>query len=146
MSIRSVALLGLALLISGCAARTQRPADGPGAPAASAAVDRFLQLAAAQNYVEMGWVFGTQQGPVIKQWSRPEVEKRMHAIADVLEHDSYVVGNGSVVPGRIGYATAFRVTLQRGSRSFEVPVVTVRGQGDRWYVERVDLEAVTNVR
>lgn len=146
ISVRALKPLTALLLVvaaSACAGN-RAPSGGPGAPSAAAAVEQFLQLAAEERYVDMGWVFGTDAGPVMRQWPRPEVEQRMYAIAKVLVHDSYVVGPSSAVPGRIGQAERFTVTLQTATRMVEVPFTVVRGDG-RWYVEQVDLQAVTSV-
>lgn len=132
-------------LITGCAGRLNPPPEGPGAMAAPIAVERFLQLGAERAYIQMGWVFGTQSGPIIRQYPRPEVEQRMYAIASVLRHDSFVVGPGSPVPGRMGTAERFVVKLYSGASEFDVPFIVVRGPGNRWFVEQVDLEAVTSI-
>ena len=113
---------------------------------AAAAVERFLQLAGERDYVQMGWVFGTADGPVARQWPLPEVEKRMYALASVLQHDSFVIGRESPVPGRIGDAVSFSARLINGGRTYVVPVIAVRGPDARWYVEQVDLQAVTGNR
>jgi hypothetical protein len=134
----------LLLSLGGCAGRWAPP-EGPGSVAPAAAVERFLQLAAERRYVEMGWVFGTADGPVIDQWPRPEVEQRMYAIARVLDNESFVIGPSSAVPGRIGSAERLVVSLLTESKSYEVPFVVVRGARNRWFVEQVNLEAVTNV-
>ena len=132
------------LLGAACGGRVRAPASGPGGPTATAAVERFLQLGREKDYVQMGWVFGTAEGPVIRRWPLPEVEQRMYALATVLQHDSFVVGPSSVVPGRIGSAESFRVQLRRGNQTFHVPVTAVRGPDRRWFVETVDIQAVTN--
>lgn len=138
-------LVTAALLLIGTAAcaGNPRPAGGAGGDSAALAVERFLHLAQAQSYVEMGWVFGTESGPVIQQWPRPEVEQRMYAIARVLSHDSFVVGQSQAVPGRIGKAERFTVSLQARGKVYQVPFTAVRGPRSRWYVEQVDLQAVT---
>jgi len=134
------------LTLAGCAGRLSPPAGGPGAPAAAAAVERFLQLAAEKDYLQMGWVFGTSDGAVLEDWPPPEVEQRMYGLATLLQHDSFVLGSGSPVPGRVGEAIACRARLSRGTSRFDVPMVAVRGPGGRWFVETVDVQSVTNVR
>lgn len=147
MRVRSL-LVGALLLCTGaaCAGRAPVPAAGSGAVAPTAAVERFLQLVRAKDYVQMGWVFGSQEGPVIERWPRAEVEQRMYALASVLAHDSVVVGRGQPVPGRIGVAERFEIRLREGTRTYAVPVTTVMGSGRRWFVENVDVEAVTGGR
>lgn len=136
----------LVLLLVACGGRIPPPQSGVGGPAAAAAVERFLQLAGEKDYVQMGWVFGTREGPVIRQWPQSEVEKRMYALASVLEHDSFVVGREGAVPGRMGEAVRFETQLLRQARTLSVPIVAVRGPDGRWFVEQVELQAVTNVR
>ena len=137
---RSLRFLATALavtLLAACAGHVSPPKSGPGAPAAAVAVDRFLQLAGAKDYVQMGWVFGTEAGPVIARDALPDVERRMYALATVLENDTYVVGTGAPVPGRIGRAEVFTVRLVHGTRSYAVPFTRrarvgpalVRGEG-----------------
>lgn len=137
-------VLALALL-AGCAGRVAPPPGGPGAIAPAVAVERFLQLAADRDYIQMGWIFGTESGPILRQHPQPEVERRMYAIASVLRHDSFVAGPGSPVPGRMGRAERFVVQIHDGGKRYDVPFIVVRGSGDRWYVEQVDLAAVTSV-
>jgi hypothetical protein len=140
-----IVLVALGLL-AGCARSAPRPAAGPGAPAAPAAVDRFLGLAAQRNYVEMGWVFGTQDGPIVRRDPLAEVEKRMFALASVLENDGYVLGAATPVPGRTGSAMSFTVSLQRQGQEYQVPITAVRGPEGRWFVEQVAIEAITGRR
>lgn len=146
MSHRIVLPVFLLVSLAACAAGTAVPSAGAGAPTAPGAVERFLQLAGERDYVEMGWVFGTESGgPIVRQWPRPEVERRMYAIASVLSHDSYVIGEGSPVPGRIGRAERFVVVIHSGQNVTDVPIIAVLGPGGRWFVEQVDLEAITNL-
>ena len=134
----------LVALLTGCAARAGAPVAGAGAPAAAAAIERFLTLARQKDYVQMGWVFGTEDGPIIARDPQPEVERRMYGLAEVLQSDSFTVGTGSPVPGRIGRAESFRIRLRRGSLTRQVPVTTVLGPDRRWFVEVVDVPAITN--
>jgi hypothetical protein len=145
--IRIRPLVALAtLLFAACGGRVPPPAAAPGAPASAAAVERFLQLAGEKDYVQMGWVFGTEQGPVITRHPLPEVEKRMYALANLLQHTTFELGDGSPVPGRSGVAESFNVRIQTGGGTKQVPFVAVRGPDGRWFVERVSVEAITNVR
>ncbi len=145
-SLRSAPVLLLALLLSGCATRVAQPAGGPGAPLAPAAIERFLLLAGERDYVQMGWIFGNAQGAILRQHPVREVEQRMYALAHVLQHDGYVLGGESAVPGRLGSAIRYNVALTRANRTFQVPITVARAGDGRWYVEMIDVEAVTNVR
>ncbi len=75
------------------------------------------------------WVFGTEAGPVLRQWPRAEVEKRMYALASVLQHDSFVLGRETPVPGRIGAAVRFPAEITGQGRTYVVPLVTVPRPG-----------------
>lgn len=132
------------LLIAACAGGLRPPAGGAGAPAPEAAVERFLQLAGEREYLEMGWYFGTSEGPVNGRDAASDVEKRMYALATVLQNEGYVVGSGTPVPGRVGAAQRFTVRLMRNGREQQVPFTTVRGPGERWLVEQVDVQAITS--
>jgi hypothetical protein len=145
-SLRVLPVVLLVLIASGCATRVAQPAGGPGAPLAPAAIERFLQLAADRDYVQMGWIFGNAQGAILRQHPVREVEQRMYALAHVLQHDGYVLGSESSVPGRLGSAVRYNVALTRATRTFQVPITVARAGDGRWYVELIDVEAVTNVR
>lgn len=143
MHLRRIFTLAILATLTACSAgRTQAPASGPGGPAPSAAVERFLRLVESKNYREMGNVFGTEGGPVLQRDPLSEVEQRMYAIASVLEHDRFVIRNEAPVPGRIGTAVRLMVEITHQNRTRQVPFVAVRS-GVTWYVEQVDLERVT---
>jgi hypothetical protein len=94
----------------------------------------------------MGWYFGTSDGPVNLRDEPSNVEKRMYALASVLQNNGYVIGTGSPVPGRVGAAQGFRVRVMQNGTEKQVPFVVVRGPGERWLVEQVDVQALTSVR
>jgi hypothetical protein len=139
------AALGVLLLLAGCGGGLRPPSGLAGAPAAPAAVERFLQLAAESDYTGMGWVFGTAEGPILERDPAGQVEQRMYAIANLLENESFVVGSGTPVPGRTGGALLFNVVLVRRGRTIEVPFTAVAGNDGRWFVEQVGVEAITDL-
>lgn len=142
--VRLTTIVAGLLLLGGCAGGLRPPSGVAGAPAAPAAVERFLQLAAERDYSGMGWVFGTVEGPIMARDPVGEVEQRMYALASLLEHDGFVVGNGSAVPGRTGEAVQFNVVLSRGPNTVAVPFTTVRGPDGRWFVEQLSVETLTS--
>lgn len=139
---KALRLLTVVLLTAACAAGRAPAGAAPGAPAAPAAVERFLQLARDRDYAEMGWVFGTSDGPILRRDPVGQVEQRMYALASLLEHDGFVVGSGSPVAGRTGTAIRFDVLLNRGTETFRVPFTTVVGPNSRWFVEQVAVESM----
>jgi hypothetical protein len=140
---RVLPLTVLALVLAACGRSVPPPKTGPGAPAAVTAVERFLQLGAAKDYAEMGWIFGTTQGPIIKRDPPGDVERRMFALASVLQHEMYAVRGETAVPGRVGNAMRVEVQLTNRGRTYDVPFTVVRGPGARWFIEQIGLEAVT---
>lgn len=132
------------LLLAACASAPPAPQSTPGAPAPSAAVERFLQLSGDKDYVEMGWLFGTAEGPVMRRDPASDVEKRMYALATVLQNEGYTIRGEEPIPGRIGAAVRVNVQLHQGSRRPSVPFVAVRGPDARWFVEQVGVESITS--
>ncbi|MFW6200488.1 MAG: hypothetical protein ACOC8K_07945, partial [Gemmatimonadota bacterium] len=76
--------------------------------------------------------------------TRREVEVRMNAISQILRHEDYRIVSEEPVPGRenptrrIGVNLTFPDTTVR-----DVPFVVVRSSGERWMVEQIDLERIT---
>lgn len=137
--------LAVLLLAAACASAPPPPQQGTaGAPAPSAAVERFLQLSRDKDYVQMGWLFGTTEGAVMRRDPASDVEKRMYALATVLQNQGYTIRGEEPIPGRIGAAVRVNVQLQQGNRRPEVPFVAVRGPDARWFVEQVGVEAITS--
>lgn len=142
---RHIARTLLVLLLAGaCRSAAPLAQSTPGAPAPEVAVERLLRLSMEKNYPEMGYVFGTAEGPVIRRDAPAEVEKRMYALASLLEHERYTIGNPSPVPGRTGGAVKFDVQLIQRGREYTVPFTTVRANDGRWFVERIGVEAITD--
>lgn len=135
----------LVLLLAACASGgAPAPKSTPGAPASSAAVERFLRLAQDKDYGEMGWLFGTAQGSIMRRDRAGDVEKRMYALATVLQNNGYTIRGEEPIPGRTGGAVRVTVQLQQGNRRPDVPFTVVRGPDSRWFVEQVGVEAVTS--
>jgi hypothetical protein len=137
-------VLVILLAVTACSSAMRAPAGGAGAPAPGSAVEQFMRHLVDQDYLAMGWVFGTEKGPILRRDPPRDVEKRMHAIANILRHESYVLRSQSPVPGRIGGAFRFDVVVTTGGRDFVVPFTAVRGPGERWYIEDIRLEALTS--
>lgn len=138
-------------LVMGVAASTGSVHAQPGAaqaavrPAASPAevVEQFMRLATAKNYGQMGYVFGTRDGAIIHHEPQPSVERRMFAIASILQNDRFVIRSQNAIPGR-PEADAVQLTVQvtQGGQSRDVPFVAVRSRTG-WLVEQIDLERLT---
>lgn len=116
-----------------------RPAGSP-----AEVVEQFMQMATAKNYGQMGYVFGTRDGAILSREPQPQVERRMFAIASILQNDRFVIRGQNSIPGR-PEADAVQLTVQvtQGGRSRDVPFVAVRSSHGNWLVEQIDLEKLT---
>jgi hypothetical protein len=135
------------LLLAACGPSLPQPAAGPGGTSPLDAVDRFLRLADSHSYMEMGWIFGTEQGPVVRRDAPANVERRMAMIATILDNESFELSQPRPIPGRVGRAVQVDVRLRlAGGGSVVVPFTTVSGRQGRWYIENVGLEPATTRR
>lgn len=123
----------------GTPATAVRPATSP-----AEVVERFMQLASAKNYGQMGYVFGTREGAIINREPHPSVERRMFAIASILQNERFVIRGQNPIPGR-PEADAVQLTVQvtQGGHSRDVPFVAVRTTHGDWLVEQIELERLT---
>lgn len=139
------ALLLLAALAACGGGGGMRASSTPGGEAPAITVERFLRLASQREYAAMGQVFGTVQGAISQRDPVNEVERRMFAIASVLQNRGFSIRDTSPIPGR-PEAVQVMVRLQSRTGDSDVPFTVVRGPSSRWFVEIVDLERVTRVR
>lgn len=103
----------------------------------------FLDAVATDDYPRMWRVFGTESGPAVENFGIPEIEARMIVLARLLKNDGYelrVANMASYGPDRIRYEARMEGT-RKGSVT--VPILTVPADGDRWFVEQLDMDALT---
>ncbi|MFW6192070.1 MAG: hypothetical protein ACOC83_01175 [Gemmatimonadota bacterium] len=114
-----------------------------GSPTSEAAVRAFLAAADRQDYEEMGRQFGTAAGPAEARLGIAEVEQRMVVLAEVLQHGSMEMERSDLA--QLGSDRARYVVRMTGTRNGEVdvPVVTAVTDEGRWFVERLDVEALS---
>lgn len=164
-SVKRLFLLALALLtVSACATRSASNGE-MAAVAPMLSVERFLQAANARDLDAMARLFGTADGPAAEtggavgcafrkmgSWigladpcpTSQDVELRMDAIAQILEHQDYRVASESRVAGRRNPTRRVGVDLViRGDTVSDVPFVVVQTGGDRWMIEQIGLERIT---
>lgn len=147
---RILALLPLVLVLAACGGGgggggAPAPRNTPGGMAPAATVERFLRLAADKEYMEMGYVFGTREGPVIQRDPARQVERRMFALAALLVNERFSIRGEENIPGRAGEAIQVNVQLVQRGQQKNVPFTVIRA-GDRWFVEKVDVEQITRLR
>jgi hypothetical protein len=145
---RIASLLPALLLLLAAAACGGRPAYSatPGGMAPGEVVERFLRAASQKQYGAMAELFGTPEGSVLQRDPRPDAERRMYAIASVLEHERFTLRDQSPVPGSATREMGITVQLVNRGRTVEVPFTAVPGPNGRWFVEKVDLERITSLR
>lgn len=143
LSRNSVSLALFAILAVSCRTYVPPARGGAGAVGPTIAVERFMRHAAAKEYAQMGWIFGTAQGPLVRRDPPAEVERRMYALSTVLEHTTFAVQGESPVPGRAGAAVQLPVRLVQRGREYVVPFTAVRGPDGRWFIEQIEVEAIT---
>lgn len=144
---RRAALALVALAATACATQqVSTPASSGGGEALGLGpvltVERFLQAANTQDLATMAALFGTADGPMGGR--REDLELRMNAIALVLQHDDYVIGAETMVPGRSHPTRRVGVDIVQGQHTSEdVPFVVVESRSGAWLVEEIGLDRVT---
>jgi hypothetical protein len=148
---RSFCAVLLLVAIAACGGGATTGGSGPRAapaPASSPAevVERFMRLLAAKDYLGMGQLFGTVEGPITGRDPQQQVERRMYAIASILANERFVIRPGQAIPGRGPEVTQIGVQITQQGATKEVPFVVVRSGSGGWLVEQVDLQAVTRIQ
>ncbi|HEY8484796.1 MAG TPA: hypothetical protein VIL13_09310 [Longimicrobiales bacterium] len=133
-----------ALVVGACGSRS---ADVPRVDGLAPAlvVERFLQAANSDDLETMARLFGTREGSILKRDPRPDVERRMYALASYLRHKDFKVEGERPVPGRLGEAVWVLVRLDLGRRQVVTPFTVLRSV-DGWLIEQFDLEAIARER
>jgi hypothetical protein len=161
---RRILLLAVPFLLVGCVTRAA-PTGEVAAVAPILSVERFLQASNARDLHSMARIFGTEDGAMIETGSTigcgfkklgswfglgnrcltlQEVELRMDAIAQIVQHDDYTVVSERAVPGRTSPTSRIGVDLLiEGETISDVPFIVVRTGGGRWLVEEVGLARIT---
>jgi hypothetical protein len=118
------------------------PVTGPqsiGGATPRAAVEKFLTAVRAQDLQAMSTVFGTSRGPSRDNMDREPLEKRLIILQCYFNHDkSRILGE---TPGEQGHRVV-TVELTRGRLVRSPRFYTVRGPGDRWFVDNMEIAAV----
>ena len=133
-----------AVSLAGCSTRASSQVDSSsGSPTSEMAVRGFLDGANADDYSRMSALFGTDEGPAVEQFGITDVEQRMIFLASILKHESYELQQANLAqlgPDRIRWDV--RMTGTRKGQVL-VPIVTIPDRDGRWYVERLNLNALT---
>jgi hypothetical protein len=165
---RRILIVASAILLGGCTT-TQIVTSGEAAAVAPMlSVERFLQATNNRDLHGMALLFGTERGASIEtggtfgcafkklgSWigigdrceTLQEVELRMDAISQILEHEDYTVVSEESVAGRVHPTSRIGVNLQIDGRTVEdVPFIVVRTGKGRWLIEQIGLDRITGRR
>ena len=142
MSFRKVAGL---FLLAACSSATQTGGNSgqlTGAASPQLAVQQFLRAVNATDLQAMSTVWGTKDGPARETMDRTQLEKREIILAGCFAHDTNrILGE---IPGSQGHREV-RVELKKGNLTRQSTFYTIKGPGDRWYVENMDIAAVRDL-
>ena len=139
MSFRKIAGV---FLLAACSSATRNAANSgqlTGAPAPQVAVEQFLKAVNSKDLQAMSTYFGTRNGPARETMDRTELEKREIILACYFAHDSARVL--SETPGLQSHRDV-RVELKKGNLTRQTTFFTIKGPGDRWYVDNMDIASV----
>ena len=138
MSFRKIACV---FLLAACSSATRTANTGQltGAPAPQVAVGEFLKAVNAKDLQAMSTFFGTKNGPARETMDRTELEKREIILACYFAHDSArILGETA---GQQNHRDV-RVELKKGNLTRQTTFFTIKGPGDRWYVDNMDIASV----
>jgi hypothetical protein len=138
---RSFIFLLLASISIACAppATVRMGGDVTGAPSGRHAVEQFMGAVQARDIQAMTAVWGTARGSIRENIERNEVERRAIIMQCFLAHNQFRILSDN--PGE-GGRRMIRGDITRGNVSRQTTFQAVRGPGDRWYVETVDMSAL----
>ena len=88
-------------------------------------------------------LFGTADGLAVEEFGVQDIEARMIFLSQLLKHESYTLSQRNLAmlgPDRVRYEV--RMTGTRKG-NVVVPVIAIPDGSERWYVERLNLDALT---
>jgi len=140
----AAAIVISAATLTACSAKSVGPSGGAyGASTSELAVRGFLDGANSDDYTQMSDLFGTDRGPAVKEFGGTDIERRMMFLAGILKHGGYELQQANLAqlgPDRVRWEA--RMTGTRKG-TVVVPVVTVPDKSGRWFVESLNLDALT---
>ncbi|HEY8166811.1 MAG TPA: hypothetical protein VIF83_14760 [Gemmatimonadaceae bacterium] len=118
------------------------PTTGPqsvGGATPRGAVEQFLAAVRAQDLQAMSTVFGTSRGPSRDNMDREQLEKRLIILQCYFNHDKFrILGEAA---GEASHRI-LTVELTRGRLVRSPRFYAIRGPGDRWFVDNMEIAAV----
>jgi hypothetical protein len=122
-------------------ATTTMTGAGTGAADPMSALRGFMDAAKAQNIQGISAYWGDQDGTARGRFPKTEEEQREIIMARCLRHDRYdVIGDA---PG-LGGGRTYAISLSRPGRTATTNVDVVPATDHRWYVQKVDMDKLTD--
>jgi hypothetical protein len=148
-----VALLAGATVLAGCAGGGGSLDTPEGAVTPEEAVETFMTAAqtakrardrgalteADQAYDRMAAVFGTESGSIRRSRSAEDVRSRMIVLSACLRPASFRIVSRGDVQARGRDRVVVTVELTRERRTHTLPFRVIRGRGDQWFIEQIEL-------
>jgi hypothetical protein len=131
----------LASISTACApaATVRATGDITGAPSGRHAVEQFMGAIQSRDIQALTVVWGTTRGSIRDTIERNEVERRAIIMQCFLAHDQFRILSDN--PGE-GGRRMIRGEITRGNVTRQTTFQAIRGPGERWYVETVDMAAL----
>lgn len=141
----AVLLLVAAPALAGCRTTAPSPSvgkSGAGASTPTAAVERFLAAARAQDITALSLIWGTANGPARATIPKDELERREIIMLCHLRHERHrIVDEVSLLQGQ----RRVTVDLTAGEMTRRTNLTTIPATGGGWYVLAVDLEPLRDI-
>lgn len=134
--------LGIAGCASGGSEVNSTTGTAWGAATSEMAVRTFMDAANSEDFATMSNLFGTSDGPAVKEFGVADVEARMIFLSRLLKHGGYTLNQANLAmlgPDRVRYEV--RMTGTRKG-DVTVPTVVVPDGSGRWFVERLNVDAL----
>jgi hypothetical protein len=137
-------LVLLLILCSACRSSGRSAGGAPltGAAAPRLAVEQLLAAIKATDLQAMSLIWGSKGGPARDLMPRTELEQREIIMQGCFDHDRYRILEET--PGTDGQRV-FRVELTKGTTVVTPRFYTVKGPSDRWYVQDLEMAAVSAI-
>jgi hypothetical protein len=137
-------LVLLVVVLGACRSAGVRPSGAQlsGAAAPRLAVEQLLAAIKATDLQAMSLIWGSGKGPARDLFERPELERREIIMQGCFDHDRYRILEE--MAGTDGQRI-FRVELTKGKTVATPRFWTVKGPSDRWYVQDLEMSAVTQI-
>jgi hypothetical protein len=148
--VRKLIGIGSLLLAAACSRKVQVSSPAPtasapgaiGAATAAEAVTKLMAAAKAEDLQAFGAAWGNPSGSAREQMPRTDFEMRAFYMVKCLRNDKFTTLNES---GAAGGRRIAAVQITKGALTKQTNFTLVKGPQERWFVENVELEPLTQI-